>query len=90
MCANWFREPQGGKRHWVSVGVGMFTVIYAINGGSGRDSLAFLFMGLWIVGFAGAELLGTERAWEAGILRIVSFLCLLAEGGILVALLVTA
>lgn len=90
MNEDWFREPEGGRGHFVGVAVGVLDVILVAAGWGGRGALMYLFGGLWLIGLGGAELLPPERTRAAGILRIGSFLCMLAAGGVGVALLVTA
>lgn len=84
MNENWFREPRGGKEPWIGVAIGVLDILLAVIGWFGRDSLLYLLIGLCIAGFAGAELLPAERTWAAGVVRIVSFLCLLVAVGVLV------
>lgn len=89
MNEDWFREPEGGKRHWLTVAVGVVDIILVVAGWYGSGALLFLFGGFWLIGLGGAELLPPDRTRAAGLLRIGSFLSTLAAGGVGVALLAT-
>jgi len=86
-----FREPHGGKLHWITVGVGMAAVVLSLSGWfGGQDTLFYLFLGLFVGLFGAAEVLPKNRTQAAGVLRISALISMILFGVLGLTLIVTA
>jgi hypothetical protein len=86
-----FREPRGGKLHWVTIGVGTISVVLSLSGWfGGQATFFYLFLGLFVGLFGAAEVLPKTRTQAAGILRISALISMILLGMTGLTLIATA
>ena len=72
-----FREPNGGYRFFIAVGVGAVIAVYGLTGlfGTGQEYFLF-FLGSFLATLGLAEIPPTDRTRDAGALRVTAIFCL--------------